>query len=262
MTTVASSPARISTARSTRHRDGGHRAPSRLVRLPRVPLLLRHRDEAGYGTPHGRKVGRRPGHLRDCDWQSSPLGNLLAVPKDGLPISRWPHPDEAFLDVVRQIRRLLEARNEKTAPHHDMRCCPGGGNRPCPGFDAPLKQPQAQEIFSEADKDAFREETFDFMGSLLRSLARRTAARKNRHRRPLPRVDLSTLHRRRLSHGKAVARCTIRLGGAFGDGISYSMGDNADANSINENLSVEAGDHELHLKPLGLASFGSTATRP
>lgn len=48
--------------------------------------------------------------LRPCDWQEdTPFKKLLAAPKDGRPITKWPNEDEAFLDVVKQIRAALKA---------------------------------------------------------------------------------------------------------------------------------------------------------
>lgn len=46
--------------------------------------------------------------LRPCDWQSSPFGGLQALPRDGKPVTLWPHRDEAFLDVVRGLRAVIE----------------------------------------------------------------------------------------------------------------------------------------------------------
>ena len=45
--------------------------------------------------------------LRPCDWHNAPFGTLLAAPKDGKPVTRWTDRDEAFVDVVRQIRAAL-----------------------------------------------------------------------------------------------------------------------------------------------------------
>ncbi len=45
--------------------------------------------------------------LRPCDWPGMPFGRLKAVPKDGRPVSRWDDPDEAFMDVVGEIRRAI-----------------------------------------------------------------------------------------------------------------------------------------------------------
>ena len=44
--------------------------------------------------------------LEPCDWRSSPLGRLKALPKDGKPISTWTNENVAYLDVVNELRRL------------------------------------------------------------------------------------------------------------------------------------------------------------
>jgi hypothetical protein len=46
--------------------------------------------------------------LRAVDWQGAPFGTLQALPQDGRPITSWPNQDEAFLDVARGIRTLVE----------------------------------------------------------------------------------------------------------------------------------------------------------
>ena len=45
---------------------------------------------------------------------------------------------------------------------------------------------------------------------------------------------------------------SVRLGGAFGLGISYSANDEADRNGMNERLSVESDDHALFLSAMGM----------
>lgn len=56
--------------------------------------LRRHRD----GTA---KV--IPVVLRACDWTASPFGEILGLPRDGVPITQWPDRDQASLDVARGI---------------------------------------------------------------------------------------------------------------------------------------------------------------
>jgi len=46
--------------------------------------------------------------LRPCDWQATPLGRLLALPKDGKPVTSWVSRDEALFDVARGVRRVVE----------------------------------------------------------------------------------------------------------------------------------------------------------
>jgi hypothetical protein len=50
--------------------------------------------------------------LRHCRWQSTPLANLQAVPKDAKPIKSWPDEDEAFDDVVAAIERAVQTTRE------------------------------------------------------------------------------------------------------------------------------------------------------
>lgn len=45
--------------------------------------------------------------LRPCDWQTAAFGTLRALPKNGLPITKWGDRDEAFLNVVQGIRAAI-----------------------------------------------------------------------------------------------------------------------------------------------------------
>ena len=54
---------------------------------------------------------------RPTDWISyRKLGTLRAVPRDGKPISRWSDRDQAFLDVVQEIRRTVSELQGSTQP--------------------------------------------------------------------------------------------------------------------------------------------------
>lgn len=54
--------------------------------------------------------------VRTCDWNSSKLGAFQALPKDALPISTWPDPDCAWLNVVQGIKANLEHFHPKVKP--------------------------------------------------------------------------------------------------------------------------------------------------
>jgi hypothetical protein len=47
--------------------------------------------------------------IEECDWRRSPLGKLLALPKDGKAVATFTNQNIAYLDVVAGIRRLLES---------------------------------------------------------------------------------------------------------------------------------------------------------
>ena len=53
--------------------------------------------------------------IEPCDWKSTQLGDLKALPKDGIPISEWPNKNNAFLNVVQELRRVLAAYDEDHA---------------------------------------------------------------------------------------------------------------------------------------------------
>lgn len=46
--------------------------------------------------------------LEPCDWPSTPFAAFKALPKDGKPVSAWENINTAFLDVIQNIRRLIE----------------------------------------------------------------------------------------------------------------------------------------------------------
>jgi hypothetical protein len=46
--------------------------------------------------------------LRPCDWDKAPFAKLQALPKDAKPVTRWNDRDEAWTDVARGIRKVVE----------------------------------------------------------------------------------------------------------------------------------------------------------
>ena len=46
--------------------------------------------------------------LRRADWHTAPFGKLHALPRDGKPVTSWSNQDEAFYDVARGIRKVIE----------------------------------------------------------------------------------------------------------------------------------------------------------
>ncbi len=194
--------------------------------------------------------------LRPCDWPHAPFSHLLAAPTDGRPITKWPNQDEAFLDVVQQIRKALPKAPEPPvfrAPHD-----------PAETFAKVMGQitaPRSSNLrvkrtFTEADKDHFMDEAFDFMALFfegsLNELQQRHAGIETRFKRIDAHCFTAVIYR----NGEAVSRCSIRHKGAsaFSKGISYSYDYQGNVNSFNEVLSVEVGEQSLSLKPMGISS--------
>lgn len=53
--------------------------------------------------------------LRPTDWHTAPFGKLQAFPKDGLPVTSWSNQDEAFLDIARGIRQIVQGSENKNS---------------------------------------------------------------------------------------------------------------------------------------------------
>jgi hypothetical protein len=46
--------------------------------------------------------------LRPADWETAIFGKLQALPKNAKPVSTWKSRDEAFLDIVKGIRKVVD----------------------------------------------------------------------------------------------------------------------------------------------------------
>jgi Sulfatase-modifying factor enzyme 1/TIR domain len=53
--------------------------------------------------------------LRPCQWQVTPLKDLLAMPTDGRAVIEWPNRDTAFNDVATGVRKLATAMRDRGA---------------------------------------------------------------------------------------------------------------------------------------------------
>jgi len=45
--------------------------------------------------------------IRPCDWKSAPFGKLQVLPSNGVPVTRWPDKDAAWLEVAKGIRNVI-----------------------------------------------------------------------------------------------------------------------------------------------------------
>ena len=194
--------------------------------------------------------------LRACDWHGAPFGKLQAVPRDALPVTQWTDRDQAFLDVAKAIRKVAERLNGD-AP------APAPAAAPSPAA-FPLAQPLGPrssnlwiaKTFTERDKDQFRLDTFEYMAKFFENSLAELGTRNPGIEGAFRKVDANRFTAAIYRGGKAVARCTIFMGGSFmRDGIAYSAHDTDATNSYNESLSVEADDQSLFLRSLGMAMF-------
>lgn len=196
--------------------------------------------------------------LRPCDWTHTDLAQFLVTPRDGKPITQWPNRDEAFLDVTRQIRAAIEALEVAGEPKvvHDF--IEAAGVEKMPGL---MAMPRSSNLrlkkdFSQADRDTFLFETFDYLAKFfqgsLEELKVRNEGIESRFRRIDGDCFTTTIYR----HGEKIAGGTIRVGRMFSAGITWLGDDSGKANTHNESLSVEYDDQKMFLSPMGMPFGG------
>ncbi len=58
-----------------------------------------------------------PVNLRRIDfWEATPFGKLLAIPRNGTPVTEWGNRDAAFAEVAKEIRSAVESLRKKANP--------------------------------------------------------------------------------------------------------------------------------------------------
>lgn len=189
--------------------------------------------------------------LRNCDWHNSRFGHLLAAPKDGLPVVKWPDLDDAFVDVVSQIRAALPKKTsaERPAtPNASMGLATSVGPR--------SSNLRVTKSFTDADRDRFLSDAFDFMAKFFENSIDELSKRNPGIEGTFRRVDANSFTGVIYKDGKSLSRCKIRMGGMFGRGIDYSHSDTASDNSSNGSLTVDADSDGMFLKSLFGSGFG------
>lgn len=196
--------------------------------------------------------------LRPCDWHDTPFGKLLAAPKDGKPVRKWPDLDEAFLDVVNAIKAGIKKSDIKpiTRPKAEKMS----------SDDVLVDRPRSANLrvkksFTQAEKEKFLDEAFDLMKryfeNSLNELADRYSELSSRFRL----IDANRFTAVIYRNGEDIARCKIVLGGMFGKTITYSANDQASDNSCNESLSLEADDQHIYLSAMGMPFSGNVSEK-
>ncbi len=195
--------------------------------------------------------------LRPCDWQKSKFGGLLAAPKDGLPVVKWPDLDDAMLDVVEKVRNALPKGGGVRVRAETKPASPGPKNVTV----LRSSNLRVAKRFTDADKDRHLNDAFEYMANLFENSIAELANRNPEIEGTFRRVDANSFTGVLYRDGKSVSRCRIRLGGMFGRAISFAYGDTASDGTSNEEVHVETDDEGIYLKVFGMASFGQDKER-
>ena len=186
--------------------------------------------------------------LKPSEWQESQLGKLVAVPRDGKPISLHPDRDAAYLEVTTEIRRAILEPSAATSPvplrPRDM--SRGEGSRRHAIQAQRLRIPKS---FTDLDKDEYLHASFEGVSAFFENSLRAVENDDPRLQGRFRRIDANRFSASIYRDGKALARCTVFLGG-FMNGIAYVSGETTSTSSYNELLSVEVIDDRLGLRSM------------
>jgi hypothetical protein len=186
--------------------------------------------------------------LRPCDWKSTPFGSLLATPTDGKPITKFTDYDDALLEVTNAIKSAIASGKPRTHPTHHV--LPTARNEPR------IKTIRSSNLrvrktFTDADKDRFLDEAFEYMANFFENSLGELTARNPDLETSFKRIDATEFAVVVYRSGTAASRCTIWLGGRLSfDGIAYSPGNTMGRGSLTESLNVDEDEEGLFIKPL------------
>lgn len=192
--------------------------------------------------------------LRQCDWHSAPFGKFLAVPKDGVAVEDWPSKDAAFADIAKRLRSLIESMETKAkrggaaAEKNAKPDAPQSVSRNKVQADAPpaprSSNLRLKKIFTDADKDRFLDEGYEYIANFFRASLRELEERNEGITFKLTRLDARRFEAAIYRNGKEQARCRIILRGPHG-GIAYSGNPQQGDSSANNVLHVQADDQSM-----------------
>lgn len=205
------------------------------------------------------KAGRMrivPIILEPCDWLASPLSEFLALPKDGKPISEWTNANNAYLDIVTGLRRLLQ-------PPAAGR----GGQPPTEGTDGGLgtRKLRLRRDFDSIQKAEFVDRAFevirDYFQKASAELAQASEDLRTRVQDMSPTAFTASLvNRAKLRQGEShITVHNQKRRNGFGD-ITYSYEAHAPDNTSHGAIRVEADDYNLFLNVDGYTG-GRTGTK-
>lgn len=183
--------------------------------------------------------------LEPCDWLASPLGQFKALPQDGKPISTWTNKDAGWLDVVTELRRLVEA--QRTVPVQIT----GGGS--AADSSSGRGKYRVKQSFDEIDRDDYRRKAFETVREFFEKSCveiNSVEGLRGRYEPIGPGAFTCTVINRMIKSGRGgTAHITVRSGSRTGLGdIYYSFAANASENTANGTFRVDANEYNLFLR--------------
>jgi len=196
--------------------------------------------------------------LNPCDWKSAPFGKLLAVPRDGRPITKFPNIHDGFLDVVQAIRKIVQPSG--AVPAVPVRKPTGQTPNVAVRPEIRSSNLRVRKSFTDHDRDKFVEDAFEYIASFFEESLAELEKRNPEITTRFKRVDSNRLTAFIYRSGTCVSECGVCLGGILSQAITYCSDAKA-TNTMNDGLSVIDDGTTLFFKSMGMSSFGSANTQ-
>ena len=182
--------------------------------------------------------------VEPCDWKSMDnLRRLKAIPKDGRPISEWTNPNNAYLDIVQELRRIIEAKNFGNSEVKVRKDGHAADRENVPRY-------RVRRSFDEIDRSEYADAAFLTLKTYFQQAIHEIHAINGLRGRFVVRSETSfgaTVVNRSFQHG--AAHITVRRRSsdiALGD-IYYSFEEDSPENSANGWFNVSSDDYEQFL---------------
>lgn len=189
--------------------------------------------------------------VEPCDWIHTPLSRFKALPKDGKPISEWPNPNNAYQDIVSELRRIVSDLESKQRPNLQNEDLPSSKKTSQPS------RFKVKKSFDEIDKKDFSDKAYQ----IIRDQFKLFIDEIDNHedvRAQLKDIDSTAFTCTILNKAKknSVGHLTVhgKTSNFLGD-MSFSYSADASPNTTNGTFQVRSDDYDLYLG-LGFPMIG------
>lgn len=193
--------------------------------------------------------------LEPCDWQTSPLGKLLALPTDAVAVSEWTNRENAYFSIAQEVRKIaqsgIETQTSEEKPNKTI-------DRFAKDHTLNTKY-KIKKQFDEIDKFKFCKSAFDhiraYFASSVEEINNIDGIKALIDEKSDDKFSV-TLVNSMISSGKGYIIVRRHDGGHFGD-IDFSTSPSSREGSSEGGFAVQHDDYEQFLTPQLFWTSGS-----
>lgn len=188
--------------------------------------------------------------LQPCDWLHSPFSRLRATPKDGKPVAKYPNLNDAFLEVISDIRAAAESLRKSETKQAAVPV-----SQPRQAADARSSNLRLKRAFSDKEHDTFIDDAYAYIAKYFESSLGELQERNPETEFRFKRLSETGFTAAIYLGGAKRTSCHIWLGGrqSFAGDIAYAANDSSAINSVNDGVRIEDDGSQLGLKTSGLS---------